>query len=421
MAPSKKKSKGKKAKAASATEEKSIKNEEEDALLEEAMRLAAAEEKERKAATLESTSSAEKKGGRKKKIVRTTPSELAECHEAMNAFAKDLTDAAAGNNFTSTATENYMISKGDMYNRSRGLPSTASMVQLMKNPMFRKLRDAHNFDVSSGNKQDPHEMSLERQLKELQLNDRGGSFAMTVEDQRDKFMHGWTPWLLDKETKKKCKQLCNHLLNAAVEASEYDVGDFIDKFAHGMQASQMKTMDVWGDMEKLEHIKRYFLSVGTQELCDGKDGEDVAVCAYFARFFEHYIQCYKERKPMMAAKTYELLFLDHRTIVSFFKNRIGCKCLETEYDKVKDMPKMAICSNSHCKLPKRRVERSKVLCCSKCFQRDYCSRKCQKADWNSHKKTCGQSKKLIEEEMKKYREQNKGSEGKSHHIVQVCL
>ena len=103
------------------------------------------------------------------------------------------------------------------------------------------------------------------------------------------------------------------------------------------------------------------------------------------------------------------------------RKAVKCKCLDTEYDKVKEMPKMGICSNSHCKLPKRRVERSKVLCCSKCFQRDYCSRKCQKADWDSHKKTCGKSKKLIEEQMQKYREQNKGLEGKSHHIVQVCL
>ncbi len=430
MAPSKKKSKGKKAKAASATAEKSIKNDEEDAFLEEAMRLAAAEEKEIKAAAPESkttadTTSAEKKGDRKKKIVLTTPSEWAEYRKAMKAFDKDLTDAAAGNNsYTMTSTENFtgMISNGDVYRRSEGLPSTASMVQLLKNPMFRKLCDAKNFDVSSGNHQDPHEMSLERQLKELQLNDRGGSFAVTAEEQCEKkCMHGWTPWLLDKETKKKCKQLCNHLLNAAVEASEADVGDFIDKFAYGMQASQMKTLEVWGDREKLEHIKRYFLSVGAQELCDGKDGEDVAVCAYFARFFEQYIQCFEEGTPMMAAKTYELLFLDHRTIVSFFKNRIECKCLDTEYDKVKDMPKMAICSNAHCKLPKRRVERSKVLTCSKCFQRDYCSRKCQKADWDSHKKTCGKSKELIEEEMQKYREQNKELEGKSHHIVQVCL
>lgn len=409
MAPSKKKSKGKKTKAASATAEKSInKNEEEDALLEEAMRLAAAEEKEIKAATLESkvaaTSSAEKKGERKKTIVLTTPSEWAEYRKAMDAFDKDLTDAAAGNNsYTVTSTENYtgMISDGDIHRRSKGLPGTASMVQLLKNPIFRKLCDAKNFYVSSGNKQNPHQVSLERQLKELQLNDRGGSFTMTAEERREKCMHGWSPWLLDEETKKK--------LNAAVEASEADVGDFIDKFIYG------------GDMEKLEHVKRYFLSVGAQELSDGKDGEDVAVCAYFARFFEQYIQCYEEGTPMMAAKTYELLYLDHRTIVSFFKNRIKCKCLDTEYDKVKDMPKMGICSNKQCKLPKRRVERSKVLCCSKCFQRDYCSRECQKADWNCHKKTCGKDKKLIEGEMQKVREQNKGSQDYSYHVVQVSL
>ena len=92
-----------------------------------------------------------------------------------------------------------------------------------------------------------------------------------------------------------------------------------------------------------------------------------------------------------------------------------------EYEKVKDMPKMGICSNFDCKLPKRRVERSKLHCCSKCRQRDYCSRACQKADWSNHKKKCGKSEELVEKELQKYREQYKGSEDLDFHVVQVCL
>jgi hypothetical protein len=260
-------------------------------------------------------------------------------------------------------------------------------------------------------------MALERQLKELQLSERGGSLAA-----EDQCMHGWCPWSREEETE-GCKELCDEMLNAAVEAADADVGDFIDKFAYGMQASQMKRVDVWGDVKKLEHIKSYFLSVGTKKLVEGNDGEDVAVIAYFARFFEQYIESFEERKPMSAAKTYELLFLDHRTIVSFFKNRIECTCLNEEYEKVKGMPKMGICSNVNCKLPKRRVERSKgkLHCCSKCRQRDYCSRACQKADWSNHKRTCGKAEKLIEKEHQKYREQNKGLEGATFHVVQVSL
>eukprot|EP00984_Skeletonema_dohrnii_P018956 scaffold8991_cov155-Skeletonema_dohrnii-CCMP3373.AAC.1 len=436
MPSSKKKNKVKAKKNAVVVAEKNKEKDEDDAFLEEAIKLAAAEENELKAAAPASNAApaAPSFAGKEEadacgenKVVFTTESELAELREAMDACGKDIVDAAEGNisicktmapasTATSSTTFNTLLMPhGDLHLRSEGMdgmPSTASMVQLMKNPLFRSLCDAKNIDVSSGNKQDPHEMALERQLKELQLGERGGSLAA-----EDQCMHGWCPWMGEEETE-GCKELCDEMLNAAVEAAEADVGDFIDKFAYGMQASQMKRVDVWGDVKKLEHIKCYFLSVGTKKLVEGSDGEDVAVIAYFARFFEQYIESFEERKPMSAAKNYELLFLDHRTIVSFFKNRIECKCLDEEYQKVKEMPKLGICSNFDCKLPKRRVERSKLHCCSKCRQRDYCSRACQKADWSSHKKRCG-SQKLVETELQKYREQKSLElEGATFHVVQ---
>eukprot|EP00577_Skeletonema_sp_RCC1716_P011482 CAMPEP_0113421134 /NCGR_PEP_ID=MMETSP0013_2-20120614/27717_1 /TAXON_ID=2843 ORGANISM="Skeletonema costatum, Strain 1716" /NCGR_SAMPLE_ID=MMETSP0013_2 /ASSEMBLY_ACC=CAM_ASM_000158 /LENGTH=430 /DNA_ID=CAMNT_0000308695 /DNA_START=20 /DNA_END=1312 /DNA_ORIENTATION=- /assembly_acc=CAM_ASM_000158 len=424
MPSSKKKNKVKAKKNAVVVAEKN-KEKDDEAFLEEAIKLAAAEENELKAAAPASNNAApaaasfagkkeKDTGGENEvenKVVFTTPSELVELREAMDACGKDMVDAAEGNisicktmapastATSSTAFNTLLMPQGDLHLRSEGIDgmlTTASMVQLMKNPLFRSLCDAKNIDVSSGNKQNPHQMALEHQLKELQLSERGGSLAA-----EDQCMHGWCPWLGEEETE-GCKQLCDEMLNAAVEAAEADVGDFIDKFAHGMQTSLMKRVDVWGDVKKLEHIKSYFLSTGTKKLVEGSDGEDVAVIAYFARFFEQYIESFEERKPMSAAKTYELLFLDHRTIVSFFKNRIECKCLDEEYDKVKDMPKLGICSNFDCKLPKRRVERSKLHCCSKCRQRDYCSRACQKADWSSHKKRCGMSEKLVEKELQKY-------------------
>ena len=422
MPSSKKKNKEVKAKKNAAG-----KNVEEEAFLEEAIKLAAAEEIKLKDAVPASKASAAassdgtKEDSGQKKIVFTTPSEYVDFQKAIDSFGNEVKDAVEGN-FHTTNTfvvrgKKYELTQGEMYSRSQGMPSTASMVKLLKNPLFRSLCDAKNIDVSSGSKEDPHEMSLERQLKELQLHHQEGSFE--AEDQC-KCVHGWCPWV-DKEEKMGCKKLCDDFLNAAVEASDANMGDFIDKFAYGMRASQMKRIEVWGEMKKLEKIKTYFLSIGTTKLCKGVDGEDVAVCAYFARFFEHYIECYEERKPMRAAKTYELLFLDHRTIVSFFKNRIECNCLDAEYDKVKDMPKMGICANIHCKLPRRRVERSKLHCCSKCRQRDYCSRACQKADWSCHKKLCGKSKEFLEKELQKYREQNKVSEGVAVHVVQVSL
>lgn len=415
-------SKKKNKKVKTNTKKNAATNIDDAAFLEEAIALAAAEKKKLKdsATASKKSSAAASSGGKKddddtcgqKKVVFTTPSELVDFQEAMDSFGKDVKDAAEGHPTTTTTTivggQKHVFAHGEFHARSQGLPrGSASTVKLLKNPLFRSMCDTMKIDVSSGSKADPHQVFLERQLKELQLHHQDGSFE--AEEDQCKCMHGWSPWV-DKEERKACKKLCDDFLNAAVEAADADMGDFIDKFAYGMQASQMKRVEVWADMKKLEKIKTYFLSIGTCKLCEGVDGEDVAVC-----------ECHEEQKNMSAAKTYELLFLDHRTIVSFFKNRIGCKCLDAAYDKVKDMPKMGICANIHCKLPKRRVQRSKLHCCSKCRQRDYCSRECQKADWSNHKKTCGKTEELVEKELQKYREQNKGSEGANIHVVQVCL
>ena len=107
---------------------------------------------------------------------------------------------------------------------------------------------------------------------------------------------------------------------------------------------------------------------------------------------------------MNAAKTYELLFTDHRGIVTFFRNRIKCNCLDEEYEKVKDLPKTGVCANVDCKLPNRRAEKSQLLTCGTCRQVNYCSRKCQKIGWQSHKRTCGKAEGLIQKHIEEMRE-----------------
>ncbi|KAL7501304.1 hypothetical protein ACHAWT_011109 [Skeletonema menzelii] len=257
------------------------KNVEEEAFLEEAIKLAAAEEIKLKDAVPASKASAAtssdgtKEDSGQKKIVFTTPSEYVDFQKAIDSFGNEVKDAVE------VRGKKYELTQGEMYSRSQGMPSTASMVKLLKDPLFRSLCDAKNVDVSSGSKENPHEMSLERQLKELQLHHQEGSFE--AEDQC-KCVHGWCPWV-DKEEKMGCKKLCDDFLNAAVEASDANMGDFIDKFAYGMRASQMKRIEVWGEMKKLEKIKTYFLSIGTTKLCKGVDGEDVAhrsLCPFFS-------------------------------------------------------------------------------------------------------------------------------------------
>ena len=79
---------------------------------------------------------------------------------------------------------------------------------------------------------------------------------------------------------------------------------------------------------------------------------------------------------------------DEHTIVSFFKTRIPCKCLDKIRKEVKSIVKMGICNNTDCTLPDRKAERSKLLECQQCRAVYYRSSECQKADWSTHKKYC---------------------------------
>jgi hypothetical protein len=285
-----------------------------------------------------------------------------------------------------------------------GFPNRSmSEVDILSSPFVKANSKAMNINISSGNKSDPHQQSLERELRELQLNDRRRSSPAN-----DKCAHGWTGWR--GKGALESRFIYKEFLDEAVRAADADLGDFVDKFAHGMQSSQKKHMLFWCVTSNLEHIKTHFISVGVDKLLDGCDGEKVVVCAYFVRFFEQYIDCLTEHKPMNASKTYELLFADHRAIVSFFRRRIRCGCLDEAYDTVRDLPKMAVCSNINCKLPNRRVEKSKLKSCSKCYQVHYCSKACQRIAWPEHKKMCGKLDEIIARKVHRFRQANPGAE-----------
>lgn len=123
------------------------KNVEEEAFLEEAIKLAAAEEiKLKDAAPASKASAATSSDGTKedsgqKKIVFTTPSEYVDFQKAIDSFGNEVKDAVEGN-FPTTNTfvvrgKKYELTQGEMYSRSQGMPSTASMVKLLKDPLFR--------------------------------------------------------------------------------------------------------------------------------------------------------------------------------------------------------------------------------------------------------------------------------------------
>jgi hypothetical protein len=149
--------------------------------------------------------------------------------------------------------------------------------------------------------------------------------------------------------------------------------------------------DVWYNADKINWVISYFLHNGVVLVLEDKGGY-ARHSALFARFFEQWLawEVHKSQHCINIPKVVECWMAqsDEHTVVKFFWRRIRCSCLDERYEEVKSIPKMGTCFNSQCEHPKRSVERSELRCCSRCRMVNYCSRKCQAADWSSHKDIC---------------------------------
>ena len=148
--------------------------------------------------------------------------------------------------------------------------------------------------------------------------------------------------------------------------------------------------EVWNSAATMENISKIFLNLGTEYLLQGnnKVASHYAALAYC---LEQHVACNlrKERLMMNWPKLNELYYdPDEHTLLSFFKKRIRCSCLDTKYKQVRSMKKLGICYNIHCPYPDRKVERRLTKCCSLCRRVNYCSRECQVDNWDIHKQYC---------------------------------
>jgi len=73
-----------------------------------------------------------------------------------------------------------------------------------------------------------------------------------------------------------------------------------------------------------------------------------------------------------------------RDVVHFYNKRMPCSCLRTLYSELKrSQEKASTCF--HCDQSR---SRKTLMACSSCKCAYYCSKKCQRLDWPSHKKYC---------------------------------
>ena len=193
-------------------------------------------------------------------------------------------------------------------------------------------------------------------------------------------MHGCPSLSTDEE------KICMDFIDAFIAVFHSE-----DKLLEAFFKAQEATAETYADVyvSKLETVISMLLSRGTQLILD-EENREAKLCAALAYYFEEWIAC-EVRKITLDinwTKVCELYGADDHTLVSYYRKRIPCICLDKKYKEVKSVKKMGWCHNPNCSHPGGMVERSKMFSCARCGEVNYCSAACQKANWKRHKKLC---------------------------------
>ena len=209
--------------------------------------------------------------------------------------------------------------------------------------------------------------------------------------------------MINTETPKLCRhgtvplstgdqKICLEFINAFTA-----VFDSVDGVMQALITAKHATKEVYPDVydSKLDTVISVFLSYGTQCILD-EDNSEAKLYASFACYFCYFEKmCLRKTPPITnITKLPELYDADEHTLVSFYRKRIPCSCLDEKYKEVKSVKKMGHCFGPSCSHPGRKAERSKMFSCTRCGEVNYCSVACQKANWKDHKKFCDDNAKL---------------------------
>lgn len=265
-----------------------------------------------------------------------------------------------------------------MFDNSDNMPSRKkAQGQARRNAKAAKAKDNETEEVREENS-----LPLQNlQMQKLVI----GSLALVTAHDDSRCKHGFDQF--------PAGHVCAEFITTFT-STFFSIGDLSDvkvlaeSFKSAFEAVE-KHMECLTDSTKMEAIVSFFLYLGTQDiLLDG--GGFARLIASFAAYFEQHIamMLLKTSATIKPAKGVELLNSDSHTLVSFFRKRISCSCLDEKYKEVKTISKMGHCCNKHCCHPNQQVERSSMLFCTRCRNANYCSRDCQVADWPVHKVMC---------------------------------
>ena len=196
-----------------------------------------------------------------------------------------------------------------------------------------------------------------------------------------------------------CKHGCSLLSDSEAKIYVEFIETFIAVFCSGVHFQHFltayhATKEKYPSMysSKLEAAISILLSYGTQMILEG-DNHTAGLYAMIAFFFEDYlaVKVRKTKEDPCLTKILELQSADDHTLVSYYRKRIPCSCLDEKYKEVKSIKKIGRCYNPNCSLPDGRVERSKMFSCTRCGEANYCSVECQKSHWKKHKQYCAET------------------------------
>eukprot|EP00984_Skeletonema_dohrnii_P017753 scaffold8149_cov130-Skeletonema_dohrnii-CCMP3373.AAC.3 len=180
-----------------------------------------------------------------------------------------------------------------------------------------------------------------------------------------------------------------HLFSSTFVDASTSSGNRIIGIVEAMAAMEDKYPEVLYDSSKMKEILSYFSSVGTQQILNEDEYAARTTAAVIVMIDEFIaVKVNKTQAGVQLQKMLEMVSSDDHTLVSFFRKRISCTCLDKKHEEVKSIKKMGVCNNDKCPLPGGKVERSKMLYCTRCRYAYYCSRDCQKAAWSDHREGC---------------------------------